>query len=136
MIRYDMECDACGHAYDGWWKDSATWERLAAGGLLTCPACGSARVRKALMAPAVHSRTETPRPAPASDVKAVLRAVRRSIERNFRNVGSGFAAEARRLHETGEPGRIYGDATPEEIRRLTEDGIPVGQVPWVPLDDA
>jgi hypothetical protein len=134
MIRYDMECDACGHAYDGWWKDSATWERLATEGLLSCPACGSARVRKALMAPAVRRRAAPPTSTP--DVKAILRAVRRSIERNFRNVGSGFAAEARRLHEAGEPGMIYGDATPEEIRQLTEDGIPVGQVPWVPLDDA
>jgi hypothetical protein len=134
MIRYDMECDACGHAYDGWWKDSATWERLATEGLLSCPACGSARVRKALMAPAVRRRAETPTSTP--DVKAILRAVRRSIERDFRNVGSGFAAEARRLHEAGEPGRIYGEATPEEIRQLADDGIPVGQVPWVPLDDA
>jgi hypothetical protein len=134
MIRYDMECDACGHAYDGWWKDSATWERMAAEGLHVCPSCGSAEVRKAPMAPAVHRRTETPASPP--DVKTILRAVRRRIERDFRHVGPGFAAEARRLHEAGDPGRIYGDATPEEVRRLAEDGVPVGQVPWVPLDDA
>jgi len=134
MIRYEMTCDACGHGYDGWWKDSATWERLAAGRLHACPACGSAKVRKAMMAPVVRRPAEA-RPAPP-DVKAVLRALRRRIERDFRHVGPGFAAEARRLHEAGEAGMIYGDATPEEVERLREDGVPVGQVPWVPLDDA
>lgn len=134
MIRYDMVCDACGHAYDGWWKDSGAWDRLAAEGLHACPACGSGEVRKALMAPAVRRPAEA-RPA-EPDAKAVLRALRRGIERDFRSVGADFAAEARRLHETGEPGAIYGDATLEEIRRLREEGVPVVQIPWVPLEDA
>ena len=134
MIRYDMVCDACGHAYDGWWKDSATWDRLAAEGLHACPACGSGAVRKALMTPAVQCRAEQ-RPA-RPDVKAVLRTLRRGIEQNFRFVGREFAAEARRLHKTGEFDAIYGDATPEEVRRLRDEGVPVGQIPWVPLDDA
>lgn len=134
MIRYDMVCDACGHGYDGWWKDSATWERLASERLHACPACGSAEVRKALMAPAVRRSAEAGPAEP--DAKAVLRALRRWIERDFRYVGSDFAVEARRLHETSETGMIYGDASPEEVRRLREEGVSVGQIPWVPLDDA
>jgi hypothetical protein len=52
MIRYDLQCRD-GHAFDGWFKDSAAFESLAKAGMVDCPTCGSTHVSKQLMAPAV-----------------------------------------------------------------------------------
>lgn len=55
MIRYAARCEGGGHEFDGWYKDSAAFDRLARAGLIECPSCGDTRVSKALMAPAVVS---------------------------------------------------------------------------------
>src|SRR5262252_92781 len=43
MIHYDLRCSQ-DHAFDGWFKDSAAFERLAKRGLLECPNCGDTKV--------------------------------------------------------------------------------------------
>ncbi len=53
MIRYDLHCDQA-HEFDGWFKDSEAFAKLAKAGLVECPACGSTAVSKRLMAPAVR----------------------------------------------------------------------------------
>ncbi len=53
MIHYQLRCNA-EHAFDGWFKDSTSFERQAKRGLLECPFCGSADVERALMAPALR----------------------------------------------------------------------------------
>ncbi len=53
MIHYQLRCNA-EHAFDGWFKDSTSFERQAKRGLLECPFCGSAAVERALMAPALR----------------------------------------------------------------------------------
>ena len=53
MIRYDLQCHAA-HEFDGWFKDSEAFAKLAKAGLVECPACGSTEVTKRLMAPAVR----------------------------------------------------------------------------------
>ncbi|MGC8469615.1 MAG: DUF1178 family protein [Acetobacteraceae bacterium] len=161
MIHYQLLCDA-GHEFDGWFKDSATFDRQTAGGLLECPTCGSSSVRRALMAPALARRAATPAdPAPPAsppaapaegappasvavsgprlpaEARALLQKLRAEIEKNCDYVGADFAAEARRVHD-GSSARvrnIYGEATPEEAEALAEDGIGVTRIPWVPLAD-
>jgi hypothetical protein len=54
MIRYDLQCEACDHAFDGWFRDSEAFARLAAAQLVECPSCGASRVSKQLMTPAVR----------------------------------------------------------------------------------
>jgi hypothetical protein len=71
MIHYQLLC-AEGHAFDGWFKDSAGFEAQAKAGFVECPACGGTEVRRALMTPAVakapgmKGRPEAPKPATAS----------------------------------------------------------------------
>ena len=56
--------------------------------------------------------------------------VRRHVEDNFDYVGDGFAKEARAIHEGKSEDRgIYGEATPAEVRKLAEDGVPVAAMP-------
>ena len=54
MIKYQLICDKS-HEYEGWFGNSATFESQQESGLLTCPVCGSADVRRALMAPNLAS---------------------------------------------------------------------------------
>ncbi|MDO9499214.1 DUF1178 family protein [Falsiroseomonas sp.] len=63
MIHYQLRCAAT-HEFDGWFQDSAGFEKLAAAGLVECPHCGSTQVTRALMAPAVRKSRKKAAPAP------------------------------------------------------------------------
>jgi hypothetical protein len=152
MIHYQLRCTQ-GHEFDGWFKDSATFEKQAARGLVECPACGDAAVSRALMTPALGSRrpvspaTSPPQaephnpPSPPANtssqlpdqVRAVLQRLRNEVERNCDYVGPRFADEARRMHR-GESDRraIYGETTLTEAEALDEEGITYSRIPWVP----
>ncbi len=150
MIHYQVRCQA-GHEFDGWFKDSATFDRQVKRGLIECPVCGDASVTRALMAPALPRAATAPPPSapntpepPAETAKAVggkpipdqmravLQRMRSEIESNCDYVGPGFADEARRIHR-GETARrgIYGEASSEEAESLHDEGISVARIPWV-----
>lgn len=153
MIHYQLRCET-GHEFDGWFADSAGFESQAKRGLLECPICGTARVDRALMAPAVPRKGRPPRktrkaPQPEAtaqvavsgermpdQMRAVLQRMRAEIERNCDYVGERFAEEARRIHR-GESERkgIYGETSAEEAEALAEEGIDVARIPWVPRAD-
>ena len=62
-----------------------------------------------------------------------VRKVRRHVEENFDYVGDTFAREARAIHEgKSEERSIYGEATPTEVKKLVEDGVPVAPLPPEP----
>ncbi|HXT79082.1 MAG TPA: DUF1178 family protein [Acetobacteraceae bacterium] len=63
MIHYQLRCSQ-DHEFDGWFKDSATFEKQAKRGFVECPACGDTKVSRALMAPAVSTREAAPVPVP------------------------------------------------------------------------
>ncbi|MDE1991591.1 MAG: DUF1178 family protein, partial [Rhizobiaceae bacterium] len=50
MIRYSLRCDNA-HEFEGWFSESADFDRQVASGFLTCPVCNSAAISKLLMAP-------------------------------------------------------------------------------------
>lgn len=153
MIHYQLRCDQ-GHGFDGWYKDSAAFDKLAGAGLVDCPACGSTQVTRALMAPAISKGREAAEapaappapPAPAgsqaatgpmpAQMMALLQRMRAEVERSCENVGPNFAEEARRMHR-GESERrgIYGEASDSEAQSLQEEGIEVARLPWVPRAD-
>jgi hypothetical protein len=165
MIRYELRCDQA-HEFDGWFKDSAAFDKLAAAGLVECPHCGPAKVAKRLMAPAIPKKgrparntiPETP-PAPVAEVpappptppalpaaalaampaelRAMLRHMRTEIEKNCDYVGADFAEEARKIHHGEVEARgIFGEATEDEAEALREEGIDIARIPWVPPSDA
>ena len=63
MIRYTVRCRS-GHEFEGWYRDSRTYETLQAAGAISCPDCGSAEVRRAPMAPALSGTKATRRDEP------------------------------------------------------------------------
>jgi len=137
MIRYNLIC-AKDHEFEGWFSSSSDYDEQAASGLLSCPACGTKKVEKAIMAPAV----KTARKVEARDEKAALAMtamaakIRSEIGKNCENVGSDFAEEARAIHYGEKPERgIYGSATPEETAELKDEGIEAHPLPDVLIPD-
>ena len=134
MIRYALKCEG-DHAFESWFGSAEAFDRLLSSGHVTCPDCGTTAVGKALMAPNVtpSRKTAPPLAAPKDAREAALAELRRQIEENSEYVGMNFAAEARRIHEGESPERsIYGEARPEEAKRLLEDGVPVAPLPFLP----
>lgn len=159
MIHYQLRCSR-GHEFDGWFADSAAFDKQAKRGLVECPVCTDVKVTRAMMAPAVATRetlpvaVETPRPADApqpaqppapapvaggpipAHLRAMLQHMRAEVEKHCDYVGPAFADEARKMHRGESDKRgIYGETTPAEAEALADEGIEVSSIPWVPLAD-
>lgn len=157
MIRYALACER-GHDFESWFQDSAAYDKQAKRGLVTCPLCGSAKVEKAIMAPRLSvtatkkrppAAAATPTPesataaAPAAPVAMIspqeqelrtkLKELRDHLTKNADNVGPKFPEEARKMHygET-EHRSIYGVASPEEAKELSEEGVEFHPLPPLP----
>jgi hypothetical protein len=152
MIRYALRCE-CGHSFESWFQSSSTYDSQHKRHLVTCPACDSAKVEKAIMAPRLASKntkaTAAPESAATSDnptaasplvmapqereLAAKLRELREHVEKNADNVGRQFPQEARKIHYGDSEHRaIYGQATAEETRSLIDEGVEVMPLPLLP----
>jgi len=157
MIRYALICEQ-GHDFESWFQDSAAYDKQAKRGLVTCPQCDSAKVEKAIMAPRLsatakkrHAPVEAPAPvaeAPATpeapapvamispqeqEFRAKLKELRDHLTKNADNVGAKFPEEARKMHYGEiEHRSIYGVASPEEAKELSEEGIEFHPLPTLP----
>jgi hypothetical protein len=58
MIRYSLHCER-GHAFDSWFQDSASYDKQAKRGLVSCPVCNSVKVEKSIMAPQIPRKGRT-----------------------------------------------------------------------------
>ncbi len=54
MIKFSLVCEKS-HAFESWFANGAAYEEQTLGGFVLCPVCGSAKVTKAIMAPAIAS---------------------------------------------------------------------------------
>jgi hypothetical protein len=156
MIRFSLHC-ANDHAFEGWFRDGASFERQSAEMSISCPDCGNSDVRKAMMAPAIVRSASravalppVPTPATAAPTSAdlpahgkaammvaVLRKVREHVEAHFENVGDRFPEEARRIHYGDAAEReIFGQATMQEAKELHDEGIAVRPLPELPKLDS
>ena len=154
MIRYNLRCER-GHAFESWFQSSQAYESQEKRKLVNCPACGSAKVERAIMAPQIVSRKSRDRavPAPAvaaetatpastplmmaheRELRVKLRELRDHIVKNADNVGERFPNEARKMHYGDIEHRpIYVEASPEEARSLIDEGVEVSPLPVLPDD--
>jgi hypothetical protein len=157
MIRYNLRCDR-GHAFESWFQNSSAYESQEKRKLVSCPACGSVKVERAIMAPRIASKKgrdstvpAAPSPAAATDVatpastplmmaqerelRAKLKELRDHVVKNADNVGERFPNEARKMHYGDIEHRpIYGEASPDEARALIDEGVEVSPLPVLPDD--
>ena len=156
MIRYNLRCGK-GHTFESWFQSSAAYESQEKRKLVSCPACGSVKVEKAIMAPQIGKKgkaratPETTEPAASTEVstgaatplmlaqevelRAKLKELRDHVTKNADNVGEKFPDEARKMHYGDIEHRpIYGEASPDEARSLIDEGIEVSPLPTLPGD--
>ena len=139
MIKFTLHCEQA-HDFEGWFRNNEDFETQQKRGFVECPVCGSNKVAKALMAPAVSTARKKESIALAINEQqkralAQLKAMADSIRANAENVGDKFAEEARKIHFGEVEARgIYGEASPEEVRGLVEDGVEFMPLPVFPDD--
>jgi hypothetical protein len=158
MIRYSLICERK-HDFEIWFKNSADYDKQAKRGLVTCPACGSDEVEKALMAPALGRGTKKDMHVPVAEsastaevpvpvenktpvamispqeheFRAKLKELRDHLTKNADNVGAKFPEEARKMHYGESKHRsIYGEASPQEAKELLEEGVELHPLPVLP----
>ena len=154
MILYRLKCKK-GHEFEAWFASSAAYDKQAKRGQLSCPKCGSTQVAKAPMAPRIAKRgkskridkpvekpteatkqgPETHRVAAHGELASAMRKLRAEIEKKSEYVGPRFPEEARKIHYEEVPARgIHGEATADEAKALSEEGIEFFPLPILPED--
>src|SRR5215212_1619347 len=154
MIVFDLLCGA-GHRFEGWFGSASDFASQRERNLLSCPSCGSAKVRRVPSATRANLGALEPKPrpraaaAPAQPVKtadmegkdpfAVAQMLySRMLDElltKSEDVGKEFPAEARKIFYKESPARaIRGQATNEQHDELLEEGIPVARLPVPPID--
>ena len=151
MILYNLICDK-GHAFESWFPSSTAYDKQAKRGLVSCPACGSAKVGKAIMAPRlarkdkststsvapVEAAAQAPSPVAMlspqeQEFRTKLKELREHLTANADNVGKKFPEEARKMHYGEiEHRSIYGEATAQDAKALHEEGIEFHPLPVLP----
>ena len=138
MIVFDVSCSN-GHVFEGWFKDTASFDEQVEAGAVTCPVCGDADVRKALMAPNVSgirkgkddagaSATVSNAMMDAPDGKLTefveaMHELKKHVEENSDYVGDKFPEEARKIHYGETEARSIHGVDFEfwiQIRKLSE----------------
>ncbi|AVP58546.1 DUF1178 family protein [Pulveribacter suum] len=143
MKVLDLLC-AYGHSFEGWFGSEDDFQSQLARGLVQCPLCTSADIRKVLSAPRLNLRSASaerlpaaPDPVPQAvgsvpsailpaELQAAWMQLSRKIVATTEDVGARFAQEARRMHhgEIEERG-IRGQASAQEAAQLLDEGIAV-----------
>ena len=139
MIRFSLICEH-DHEFEAWFRNNDDFDRQKKRGFIECPSCGTGKVEKALMAPAVSTGRKREKLALAMNemqnkAMAELKALSEKVRQNSDYVGDKFAEEARKIHfgETEARG-IYGEATLDEAKSLAEDGVGFMPLPVFPED--
>jgi hypothetical protein len=154
MIRYSLSCEAR-HGFESWFRSSEDYDRQRKRGLVTCPACGSSEIEKQIMKPSVartdkgKTRSSQPVPAPTGAeaapvtmmspqeefLRSKLKELREHVTKNADYVGDKFPEVARQMHyEEVERRSIYGEAKPDEVKDLIDEGVEVHPLPVLPED--
>ena len=140
MKVLDLFC-AHGHAFEGWFGSEDDFQGQLARGLVQCPMCGNAEIRKGLSAPRLNLHTPSGAALTSSQatadsdmtpqaIQAAWLHVARQIMARTEDVGPRFASEARRMHYGEiEERAIGGQATPEQTAELLDEGIAVLNLP-------
>ena len=137
MVIYDLQCENQ-HEFEGWFKNANELQDQQTSGLLICPVCDSAEIkkkvtaakvgRKSNMSAAVEPRSQALATGPANhepdtanassskqaaaptyeQLQKMLNQVHKFVDSNFTDVGNKFADKALKIHR--------GEQEPENIR--------------------
>lgn len=122
---------ALDHRFEGWFDSEDDWAQQTERGLLQCPLCGDAEIRRLPTAPRLNVTTSrrdalAAEPAPEATAQAKWMQAMRQALATIDDVGDRFAEEARRIHYGEADERaIRGRATKVEAEALVDEGIEI-----------
>jgi len=130
MIVYDLKCSN-GHSFEGWFEDSDSYEEQWKKGLISCPECNDTNVIKVPSTFGIKGQAKPSSLAPsAEDAHFFIKQVAKYVDKNFENVGSGFATEALKIHYGVKEARnIRGTSTEAEEKMLDDEGVKFVKMP-------
>ena len=136
MIKYKLLCKNCSKDFDSWFASSKEFEKLKKLKFINCPNCNSFKIEKSLMAPSIinnKKESNNLNPKKNIEIKNKLKEYKNFIKNNFEYVGDNFTYEARSIHYNNKKKNkgIYGKATAEDIKELSEEGIETESIPWI-----
>ncbi|MBK9447559.1 MAG: DUF1178 family protein [Betaproteobacteria bacterium] len=145
MIIFDLSCSD-NHRFEGWFRSADDFGGQLERGLVSCPQCGSADIRRlpsvlhlgsVAPSPVVTDRKEAAQATvPTAPQLSALRAVVEEIASKAEDVGNQFADEARKIHYHEAPSRpIRGLATEDDCSALKDEGIDILHLPIVKPED-
>tara|TARA_Y100001970_G_C14192485_1_gene836199 strand:- start:539 stop:964 length:426 start_codon:yes stop_codon:yes gene_type:complete len=136
MIKYKLLCNDCSEDFDSWFSSSKEFEKLKKSNHINCPNCNSYKIDKSLMAPSVinnKKENDDLKSKKRLEVKKKLKEYKNFIKKNFEYVGDNFTYEARSIHYNNKKKNkgIYGNASSQDIKELSEEGIETETIPWI-----
>ena len=138
MIKYKLTCKDCDLQFDSWFSSSKEFDKLKKINLINCTRCNSLKVKKTPMSPMVLNSSikkinEDLNQKKIIKFKNKIREYQKFIKKNFDYVGENFAFEARSIHygDNKKKKNIFGTATSNEIKELSEEGIETETFPWI-----
>ena len=136
MIKYSLICKECDITFESWFASSKDFENLKRKKLLNCHNCNSVNVDKNLMAPSINKKINLKNDKKLkkyNKIKKTITEYQNFIRNNFKYVVKNFAYEARSIHyndKKKEKG-VYGTATEQDLKELSEEGINIKRIPWI-----
>ena len=136
MIRYCLKCKNCSTEFESWFSSSKEFDRLKKLNHLNCQNCYSTKIEKSLMTPnlkTTKNKNLAQNDQKFKQVKNQLKKYQKFVKDNFEFVGDNFAYEARSIHYNKKRKKkgIYGNASPEEVKDLKNEGIKTEVIPWI-----
>jgi len=136
MIKYKLFCKNCSQYFDSWFATSKEYEKLKKMKLINCLKCNSIKIEKSLMAPSIINNKNENNNSNSKkylEIKNKLKEYKKFIKNNFDYVGDNFTNEARSIHYNNKKRKkgIYGKASANEVKELSEEGIETETIPWV-----
>ena len=141
MIKYSLICKECNLSFESWFSSSSEFEKLKRKKLLNCHKCNSLKVDKNLMAPSINKKLNIQKDKELkklNKIKKTIKEYQNFIKNNFDYVGENFAYEARSIHYNEDKKKhkgIYGTASEQDLRDLSEEGIEIRKIPWIKDND-
>ncbi len=137
MIVYDLEC-SMGHVFEGWFDSLQSFEDQNRKKMVRCPNCDDFNIKRVLSPVTVKMSNPDPLPdSPGSiDYQRLAKEVVDYVHKSFEDVGTGFAAEALKIHYgVAEKRNIRGSATSDEEKTLKDEGVEFFKIPLPKTDD-
>ena len=156
MIKYELKCesDFCSNQkeFDGWFQNIEAFEKQKNQGLINCPICGSDKIVKLLTTPSLKVTKKSKdnknkiNASPSvrdnflsndnlKNVSAILRTIKKEIQKNSTYVGKEFVSQVRSMKDGKIKDKpIYGHGSSKDIQELRDEGIDVVNIPWISDD--